>query len=218
MQKTLLYLLYSVITFNVFSQTKEDAAFPAKQGIPNSNSGLLFFTAKPVADHVQINWSTANEVDNNFFTVQRSADFENYESIRRVNGNVKSSATVNYEIMDYAPFSGVSYYRLQLTDFDGKNTYSDVPSVLFASPLNLIILRNATSRNYILDFKTTKEKEDNYTIEITNALGQSVYKEALPGFSGRYNREVDLVAYGKTAYIITIANSSEKIVKRVVAY
>ncbi len=218
MQRVLLFLLVTISSSFIYAQTKEETGFPPKQGIPNLNSTLQYFIAKPVDEHILINWATVNAVDNNFFTIERSTDFENFESIRRVNGSVKNSATVNYEIVDYAPFTGVSYYRLRLTDFDGKHSYSDIPSVLLSSPLNLLILRNGTSKNYILDFKTTKEKEDNYIVEITNALGQSVYKETLPAFCGKYNREVDLVGYGKTAYLITISNSTEKIVKRVVAY
>lgn len=218
MKKLLLCITFSITVFNLFPQVKQDTGFPPALGIPNINPGLLFFTAKPASDHVLLNWATANVVDNSYFTLERSADFENFEAIKRVNGSVKSSATLNYETIDYAPLSGVSYYRLRLTDFEGKHTYSDIPSVLFPSLGNMVLLRNPTSGNYILDFKTTKDKEDNYTIEIANALGQEIYKETLTAFVGRYNREIDLVSHGKSAYIISISNSTEKVAKRVVAY
>jgi hypothetical protein len=217
MKKIVLCLASVIITLHVFPQTKVAKASTASADAHHA-SGLSSFTARPLSDHVQVNWLTVNAIDNNFFTIERSADFVNFESINRINGSVKQSAILSYQIDDFAPFMGVSYYRLKLTDFDGKHTYSDIESVVFATPVNLQLLRNATSGNYILNFKTVKEKEDNYTVEISNALGESVYKEILTGFTGNYNREFDLLRYGKTAYLITISSSTEKIVKRVVAY
>jgi hypothetical protein len=217
-------LLTTVIIFISFSFSKaQSSGGNTSSKVKTSTANVipaqsLSFTAIPVTDFVKINWTTINEVNNSFFTVERSADCENFEAIKRVNGVVKNSATFNYEVLDYAPLKGISYYRLRLTDFEGKQTYSEAANILFPSPGNMVLTRNATSGNFILDFKTSKETEDNYTIEILNPLGQSVFKETLTAFTGRYNREIDLMSIGKSAYMLSITTSTEKIIKRIVAY
>lgn len=217
MKKLITSIAFFIFVLHNFAQTKSEKHVAVSES-PSHASGLSSFSARPLSDHVQINWLIISATNTSFFTIERSADLVNYESINRVNGNANESAVMSYQIDDYAPYNGVSYYRLKLTDTEGRNFYSEVQSVVFASPLNLTFIRNETSRNYILEFKTLKDKEDNYTIEIANALGETVYKENLVKFIGHYSHEIDLINYGKTAYIITISNSTEKIAKRVIAY
>jgi hypothetical protein len=91
---------------------------------------LLAFSAQ-LNDEAQvaISWVTASEVDNDFFTVERSADGWNFEELTQVNGAGTSQEIRMYETLDRRPFAGKSYYRLQQTDFNGASTYSDVVEI-----------------------------------------------------------------------------------------
>lgn len=71
-------------------------------------------------------WSTASELDNDFFQVQRSKDGFNWFNIEKVEGAGTSITTIDYEIFDTRPLNGVSYYRLKQVDFDGTESYSHV--------------------------------------------------------------------------------------------
>lgn len=206
------------LTNGAYAQFPDAPAKSKQATVTHTASESFSFAAVPITDYVKLNWTTVNEVNNNFFTVERSADYLNFESIKRVNGVVKNATTANYEAFDYAPIKGVSYYRLRLTDFDGKQTFSNVVDVAFPSPGSLTLVHNAKSGNYILDFKTSKQTEDNYTIEILNPLGESVFKVELNAFTGRYNREIDLMSIGKSTYMVSITTSTDKIIKRVIAY
>jgi len=100
---------------------------------------LLSFTASPdFSDkQVNLNWVTATETNNNFFTVERSSEGLNFNSVCLVKGAGNSSAVLNYSAVDAKPLAGLSYYRLKQTDFDGKFAYSQVVPVNFSGLENV---------------------------------------------------------------------------------
>ena len=112
---------------------------------------LLYFDALPDGREVRCSWATATEQDNDFFTVERSADGTLFEDIGEVEGAGSSHATLHYAFMDPSPLPGLSYYRLQQTDFDGSAVLSnivpvwmqagavDVPLVLWPNPAHEVL-------------------------------------------------------------------------------
>jgi hypothetical protein len=102
---------------------------------------LLFFNAKPQDKTVQLSWETASELNNNYFTIERSADGIQFEELKTVAGAGNSSQNSSYTEMDLSPYQGISYYRLRQTDFNGQYSYSSVVAVNIDSPqtdLNVI--------------------------------------------------------------------------------
>jgi len=87
---------------------------------------LLSFEVTKCGFSACISWQTSTEVNNDFFTVERSKDGISWESIDEIKGAGNSTSALNYETTDYKPYQGISYYRLKQTDFDGKFTYSKV--------------------------------------------------------------------------------------------
>lgn len=87
---------------------------------------LLYFNADFNADKVELSWATASEVNNDYFTIERSKDGELWAEIIEVDGAGNSNATLEYFDFDVRPLSGVSYYRLRQTDYDGKTSLSQV--------------------------------------------------------------------------------------------
>lgn len=88
---------------------------------------LLSFAVSPAGpDATQVQWSTASEQDNAFFTIERSIDTAIWDAIASLPGAGNSSSVINYAWTDAAPLSGTSYYRLKQTDSDGSATVSDI--------------------------------------------------------------------------------------------
>ncbi len=98
---------------------------------------LLSFTATPQDNHVNLNWATATETNNNFFTVEKTKDGQTYETVATVAGAGTSTHTLNYSAVDENPYEGTSYYRLKQTDYNGHFTYSEIIPVNFTSEENL---------------------------------------------------------------------------------
>lgn len=104
---------------------------------------LINFEADKVDGAVKLTWSTATEVNNEYFTIERSKDGKHFAEIEKITGAGNSSFSNTYSAHDNDPFEGVSYYRLSQTDFDGKK-------VTFPS----IAIRNVKgNNNEVLLFK-----------------------------------------------------------------
>lgn len=92
--------------------------------ISDSNNPLPIQLAKFDAfclgeDRVRLDWITASEVNNDFFTLERSEDGIFWEAFHYESGAGFSSNELSYSVIDENPFSGITYYRLSQTDFDG---------------------------------------------------------------------------------------------------
>jgi len=90
---------------------------------------LLTFNAKYTNDDVLINWATASEINNDYFTIERSKDAKVFEPVTNYPGAGNSNRIIHYETTDYTPYDGKSYYRLKQTDFDNTVSYSEIVSV-----------------------------------------------------------------------------------------
>jgi hypothetical protein len=90
---------------------------------------LVSFDAKPYQKDVKVSWQTASEIENDYFTVQRSENGTDFSEIARIDGAGNSSHTINYFTMDTDFNRTVLYYRLKLTSFNGEETYSTIASV-----------------------------------------------------------------------------------------
>lgn len=96
---------------------------------------LIAFAAKPMIDHVMINWTTGSELNNDFFSIEKSINAAEWSEIMTLPGSGTTSKTTSYEAIDRKPISGFSYYRLKQTDFDGQYSHSKVSLVQFQSDI-----------------------------------------------------------------------------------
>ena len=91
---------------------------------------LLYFTAVlTVNQQVLCQWVTATEINNDYFTVEKTQDGINYKSVGNLKGAGNSSMSLYYSMLDESPYSGTSYYRLKQTDYDGQFSYSQLVAV-----------------------------------------------------------------------------------------
>jgi hypothetical protein len=94
---------------------------------------LITFSANQNENKVDLHWTTASEINNDYFTIEKTKDFFSYESVSTIDGAGNSTTTINYQTVDQAPYNGISYYRLKQTDFNGDFTYSPLVAVDFKS-------------------------------------------------------------------------------------
>jgi hypothetical protein len=90
---------------------------------------LLDFSAAYNGTGVDLRWSTASELNNDHFTIERSADGSTFYEILTMVGAGTTTQTSSYAAADKDPLTGTSYYRLKQTDFDGKFRYSRIVPV-----------------------------------------------------------------------------------------
>lgn len=90
---------------------------------------LLYFSAELMDTDVLLSWKTASEKNNDFFTVEKTLDGENYEVIGILDGAGNSISPRTYDLYDFNIQQVINYYRLIQTDYDGNSTYSKLVSV-----------------------------------------------------------------------------------------
>jgi hypothetical protein len=137
---------------------------------------LLSFTGVCVAQTVVMNWSTAMETNNKSFTVQRSEDGMNWQTIGIIDGAGSSSTSHTYSLTDKLPAKSVSWYRLMLTALDGENTYSIVIAVgkcEMDTTGSFTLYPNPSTGTFTLSF--TGDRTLVSSIEIFNSVGEQVY-------------------------------------------
>ncbi len=90
----------------------------------------LSFNAKRAGEtSINLKWSTASEINNSHFEVERSADAKNFTVIGNVKGNGTTSQVSNYTYTDASGLTGSCYYRLRQVDLNGKSEYSIIIAV-----------------------------------------------------------------------------------------
>jgi len=136
------------------------------------------FTASVKKSSVELLWSTASELNNRGFEVERSVnDHNSFAVVGFVDGKGNSTEINYYSFNDNPHLSGVNqiYYRLKQVDFDGTFSYSDVVSVSYDVPAEFVLNQNypnpfnpSTTISYFVP------KESFVSIKIYDFLGREV--------------------------------------------
>lgn len=153
------------------------------------------FTAKGMTDYNLLSWSTASEVNNDFFMVQHSLDGQNFEDLKYIQGNGTSSTEQYYRYEHSTPAQSINYYRLKQVDYDGTTDYSDVVSVRINNESDFEIDVYPTVFNDIVNISSTSEVLGGEVI-IYTLSGQQVYNTTL------IEEQVNLSSLNAGTYII----------------
>jgi hypothetical protein len=90
---------------------------------------LLSFTGEVNGKSNILKWITATEINNDYFTVERSEDAITFNEVGKVDGAGNSLSTKQYSMLDNKPYKTITYYRLVQTDYDGKYKSFDIIAV-----------------------------------------------------------------------------------------
>jgi len=161
---------------------------------------LLSFNAVCKGEKVSLNWATASETNNDYFTIDRSKDAETWETMVTIPGAGNSNTTLYYSAIDNQPYPGYTYYRLKQTDYNGNfklfnvissdcNTDSISSLAIYPNPINSV-----------LNIKTGMAN-NNFDIKIINMEGQVCYTNNFTG-----NASFDLSILKSALYYVIITN------------
>lgn len=163
---------------------------------------LLSFELLREDDVVVAEWKTASEKDNDFFTLERSADGSFWEAVDTVTGHGNSVVVQSYESIDPSPLNGKSYYRIKQTDLNGNFSYSSIRSVsvelqgktlsFFPNPgtgktfymkssepldptSTVQIVDSFSKRSYSIKPKKSRRGPNTYLLEVSEKLPPGLY-------------------------------------------
>jgi len=167
---------------------------------------LLDFKAKEYNESIELMWTTATEKNNDYFTIERSIDGINFETVGMVNAVGNSQSINNYKDYDLHPLDqAITYYRLKQTDNDGTFTYSEIITVeKNKNEIDFVISPNPSGSG-IFNLTMNNHKYDiNTTVEILDYTGRKILEFPLTTIS----ESINLSAYVKGLYIVRINSGS----------
>lgn len=128
---------------------------------------------------VKINWTTASEKNNDFFTIEKSDDGKNFEEIGIMDGAENSTYTLNYTYFDEKPSYGIAYYRLKQTDFNGHYEYSKTVSVKNDLAVGEVSVfpNPCEGGNFNINLSSCKDKE--VLVVLYDGMGNQIFSKVV---------------------------------------
>jgi hypothetical protein len=161
--------------------------------------------------NVLVNWSTAVEINNEFFFVMRSDDGMTFNEIGKINGGGNSTSVLYYSFTDNDPLPGVSYYKLKQVDYDGTEDYSSIIAINNTGRSIGIDEIKVMPNPFSEEAKIFFSSKQNYaaTAEIKNLGGQICLRQSLNAVKGLNTFSIDRITIlSKGIYTLTISNIS----------
>lgn len=175
---------------------------------------LLSFNAKCLNNDISINWTTASELNNSYFDLEKSTDGNDFSLLKRITGSGTVNSLSHYEYIDRSAEKTKLFYRLKQTDFNGDNENLKTISINKCGNNDAEIV-SAIQAGSTLKVIASVSYNDNYNITIIDNSGKLINKSFL-NFKEGVN-EISLNSYlAKGLYLININNGSESLISKVV--
>ncbi len=142
---------------------------------------LTSFAAQAVNNSVVLRWTTASESNNDYFIIERSSNGTEFTEVGRTRGSGTSTITHYYSLTDISPITGISYYRLKQTDFNGTTEIFNPVAVNMAKTSGLIKTMVVTPNPFTNEFTVhfNAEKDMTVTAELITLRSKIVHSEKL---------------------------------------
>lgn len=168
---------------------------------------LVSFTGKCAENEIQLNWRTESEINNDYFTIEKSSNSTDWKIVGIISGAGNSTIYHEYSYTDEGS-SKRMYYRLKQTDFDGSFEYSSVITVNSCKKdiQEISVFPNPSTGNLFFSFEG--EIPNLHSLEIYNLAGKRVYYIEYPESS------ISLPDIANGIYYIHFYIDSDVIIKK----
>ena len=160
---------------------------------------LTSFTTTCHDNQTTLQWETATELNNHYYTLERSTDGANWRTVATVTGNGTTNSPSFYQWTDSEINYGIHYYRLKQTDYDGQfEVLKVIASNCGINADGVSVLPNPNNGQF-----TITGLEEGADVQIVNIMGQVVYEEtATTNFS-----VIELTGQPRGIYYIRTQNN-----------
>jgi len=165
----------------VWTSNQPDINGPATLGVAPLPVELVSFEANVNVDKVDVKWVTASEINNDYFTIEKSTDAKNWKEIIVVSGAGNSNNVNEYFESDYELYNDISYYRLKQTDFNGEFDYSNVVPVKYSKKQTkdkgISLFPNPASKGETVQIEFKNIYESELLVVLRNTKGEEFYSK-----------------------------------------
>jgi uncharacterized repeat protein (TIGR03803 family) len=187
-----------VSSFSTFHFSAVNAALPLT---------ILRFTANKKSDQQnQLNWQTGNEINTDYFGVERSADAIHFTTVGEKAAAGHSSTITNYSFVDNFKGGGNVYYRLKMVDRDAAFTYSKIVKIAGNNSFGFHIVPNPVQNS--LNLEGTGHINH---LEIIDVAGKTVRQ-----YTSAATNQYDISNLQKGVYMLRLVSARETVMIRFV--
>lgn len=139
---------------------------------------LLNFEVDCEIGFTVLNWSTASEINNDYFVIEKSTDAINFFPIATIQGNGNSNTVLSYTYTDETPNYATTYYRLKQVDFDGKFEYFNVVVSTCTADENFNVNQLQLNDN-VFGFTINTSSNEKLTVYLYDYRGRIISQETI---------------------------------------
>jgi|GEM_PF-6369308 len=175
--------------------------------IPTLPIELAHFSGRQQERSIQLEWSTASEINNHLFEIERSLNGIEWTKLGEVESFGNSSRTQSYQFEDFEYNFANNYYRLKQIDFDGHYTYSKI----------IVVRPNLTAKQIVFYPNPVQDVLyiDNFTTEETlNVMIYNLMGEKVQQFLNINNSKIQLDQLPKGVYILQVEDGASKMIQK----
>ncbi|MFW5725715.1 MAG: hypothetical protein ACOCX0_04640, partial [Bacteroidota bacterium] len=169
------------------------------------------FDASLAGDEVLLTWQTATETNNDYFTVLRSADGIDFESLGIIAGAGNSNELLSYSFTDNAPRAGINYYQIRQTDFDGQTDYSQLLAVNADVPVDARIF----AHNSRIHFHLPHSTGPNWQYRIYSVQGTLLATGQIMTMEGGNHFTLDAGRWKGELLLVTLTGNNDQVNSKV---
>jgi hypothetical protein len=163
---------------------------------------ILDFTATPVQEKVRLNWSVAEQINILHYTVEHSTDGNHFKEIV----TTTAENVTSYNMLHTSPVNGINYYRLKITETNGKISYSKIATTQFNLSSAITIKPNPFKSS--IDVAMELKKASPVTITLYDAEGRIVQQNAFNGVVGNNIFTITkLDKLSRGIYVVSVAGN-----------
>jgi len=181
-------------------------AGPAVQPPPGSLPvELIHFGVEKSGMINKVEWTTASEINNDYFRLERAGETLEFQQVAVVRGAGNATTVNEYSWIDEQPLKGISYYRLVQTDYDGHQEVFGPVSAHQAEKKNLLVVSaypNPFTTKFNLIYHSSGKSM--VQLDVLDADGKKVFSESLPSSEGfnKYELPADKIIADGVFFII----------------
>lgn len=167
---------------------------------------LLDFSGEVLEAGNLLKWTTATEINNDYFTLYRSTDGIHFEAINHQNGSGNTSIAQQYNFLDTHAPNGISYYRLDQTDFDGTTTSAGIISLTrTVQGFELLNMLPIPARDFVqLQFHSPEAKS--LQLQVFDVAGRILKREMVDASKGVNLHTIDVSQYASGVYVVVLGD------------
>lgn len=144
-------------------------------------------------------WTTASELDNAYFQIQRSSDALAFADVAIVEGVGTTNESNSYEYTDKNANAGLNYYRIKQVDIDGKSSYSEIKSAWIGDKEDITLVASI-----VKDRLSFNANIDAFKVGVYSVTGQQVIANSTLSKS----ESIDVTTLPAGQYVVSVSTGS----------